>query len=291
MKKFENRYFEIPAGRDSSVMIPVGVTLPEKPLEGEKVPVVILQHGYLGNKDEWGFYYGATVEERGFDSIAKRLAEVGIGTIRVDMPGSGDSKDDFRNYVLDKCRSDLKDAFEYCMKEFPFDKDRIGFLGWSMGAKIGTTFLLEYKEISPSVFLNPAGDNGGRSIMNAAAAGLDYSGMMATALKEGEAMNEAAAEVFGHDFYVTKDFFDQVEASKTGDEIRQYIDEGRKGLLIYGDSDSTISPQTYEWLRQNSGIPNICIQDMDHDMGLESGRPDYTNTVIDIVTAYFNCYL
>lgn len=285
-----NEYINIPASRDKGTEIPVGATIPEAS-DGGKVPVVVMVHGFLGTKDEWGFYYGATEEERGFDSIAARLYELGIGTIRVDMPGNGDSADDFRNYTLEKCRGDLEDGYRYCMEKYGFDPCRVGFLGWSMGAKIGSVFLLEHPEIKNAVLLNPAGDNGGRSIMNAVQAGLDYKGLREVALKKGEVLNEAATEVFGHEFYMSKDFFDQVDASETGDEIRQYISSGRRGLMIYGDSDSSISKETYKWLRENTGIQSLCVQDMDHDMGLESERPDFTITVTDTVAAFYNCYL
>lgn len=287
---FNSEYFKIPATRDSKVEIPVGVTMP-KAERKEKVPVVVMVHGFLGNKDEWGFFCGATKEERGFDSIAARLYELDIGTIRVDMPGNGDSSDDFRNYTLKKCRSDLEDVYKFSMKKYDFSPEHIGFLGWSMGAKIGSAFLMNHNEIRTSVFLNPAGDNGGRSIMNAAAAGLDYKSLRETAGEKGEVLNEAATEVFGHEFYMSGDFFAEVDASLTGDEIRKYIQSGRKGLMIYGDSDSSISPETYKWLRKNTGISSLCIEDMDHDMGLESERPDFTNTVIDVSAAYFKCYL
>lgn len=285
----QNKYFDICASRDPKVRIPVGVTIPEVREGG--APVIVMVHGFLGSKDEWGFYYGASKDERKFDSIAERLYELGIGTIRFDMPGSGESKDDFRNYTLENCRSDLEDVYTCCMKAYKFDPGHVGFLCWSMGAKAGAGFLAQHSEIRNAIFLNPAGDNGGRSIMKAAEAGLDYQALKKSAEEHGEVLNKAATQVFGHEFYMSEDFFRQVEASVTGDEIRSYMDSGRKGLMIYGDCDSSIAPETYKWLRENTGVQHICIQGMGHDMGLESGRPDFTNTVIDLIAAYFHCYL
>lgn len=286
----KNDYFTITASRDNSVEIPVGVTVPEQ-ISEEGCPVVVMLHGFLGTKDEWGFYYGATKEERGFESIAARLLEKGIGTIRMDMPGSGESKDDFRNYTLDKCVSDTEDAFQYCMEKYHFNPSKIGFLGWSMGAKVGAEFLEKHPEIVTCMLLNPAGDNGSTSVYNAAAAGLDYETLKKGADEKGEVLNEPVTEVFGHEFYMSKEFFDQMEASLTGEKYRKYVEEGRRILMIYGESDSSISAETYQWMVENTGVQYFSVTGMDHDMGLESERPDFTNMVIDLITAYFNCYI
>lgn len=286
----KNDYFTIIASRDNNVEIPIGVTIPNQVSENG-CPVVVMLHGFLGTKDEWGFYYGATREERGFESIAARLLERGIGTIRMDMPGSGDSKDDFRNYTLKNCIADAEDAFQYCMEKYNFDSTRVGFLGWSMGAKIGAEFLEKHTDVVTSILLNPAGDNGSTSIYNAAAAGLDYVHLKSEVGEKDEVLNKPASEAFGYELYMSKDFFDQMEASLTGDKYKKILEEGRRVLMIYGENDSSISNETYKWLIENTGIQYFSVAGMDHDMGLESGQPRFTNAVIDAVIAYFNCYI
>lgn len=284
-----NQIFKLDASRDKNVQIPVSVSLPELNA-GETCPVAIVLHGFLGNKDEWGFYYGATNEEIGFDSIALALMKKGIGTIRLDMPGHGDSNDDFRNYTLENAVSDIEDAYKYCMNSYPFDREKVGFIGWSMGAKIGNKFLTRHPEIKAMVLLNPAGDNGKNALINSETPAMDYLTLEEKALKEGEALNAEASELFETEMFMSKAFFEQMVASVTGDEIKAFVDAGKKALMIYGDSDSVINSESYAWLRDNSGIEYVCIPGMNHDLGLESERPDFTRTVVDLAVSFIYCY-
>ena len=280
-------YFTIPASRDESVEIPVGVTLPADLEEGEACPVVIMVHGFLGNKDEFGFYCNSVFETDGFPSIAEELAARGIGTIRIDQAGCGDSQDDFRNYTMSNSVSDLEDAYAYCMDQYSFDPEEIGLVGWSLGGKYGPQFASTHDEISAMVLLNPAGDNGNTSLLTAAGVGLDWE-VLEPQIENGELVTE----FYGEEYHVSEDFFKQIDESTTGDLINAYVqDEDHHALMIYGDKDSIINPETYKWMIENSGIQYVCIPDMDHDLGLESGRPDYTNTVIDETVAYLASFL
>ncbi len=287
-----NQTFTIEASRNAEIKIPVSITVPDLN-ENEKAPVVIFAHGFLGNKDEYGFYYGATVEERGFEGFADQLLKMGIGSIRIDQPGTGDSEDDFRNYTLENCGSDLRDAYEYCMNKYPFDRERTGLLAWSMGAKVSAKLALENVQIDPIVLLNPAGDNGNNSIYDAVEAGIDYPNLEKEAMAAGEVLNAAAPEIVDTDrtFVMSKDFFTQVNASKTGDMIREMSEAGRHILLIYGDADTVISKSTYAWLVENAGINYVCIPGMEHDLGLDCERPELTNIVINVAGAYLYRYL
>ena len=286
-----NDYFTIPASRDEAIEIPVGVTVPSLE-EGEYCPVAILVHGFLGSKDEeFGFYANATDETYPYESMADQLLSLGIGTIRIDQPGSGESKDDFRNYTLENSVSDLQDAFDYCMDTYPFDESKVGLVGWSMGGKVGPKFISQNDCVSTLVLLNPAGDNGNNALLTAAAANLDWENLSAIAQENSEVLNEGASSFVGHDLYMSKAFFDQVNASVTGDEITAFIEAGGNGLMIYGDKDNVINPTTYQWLVDNSGIEYVCIPGMDHDLGLESNRPDYTRIVLDMTTSYLYRHL
>ena len=281
-----NTYFSIPSSRDESVEIPVGVTVPSLK-EGESCPVVLLVHGFLGSKDEeFGLYANNTDETYDYKSIAEQLLELDIGTIRIDQPGSGDSEDSFLNYTLENSVSDLQDAYDYCMEQYAFDPSRVGLVGWSMGGKVGAKFVSQNDNVSTLVLLNPAGDNGNTSLLTAAGAGLDWNALEA-GLKDGKVYNETASAFAGKDLYMSEDFFEQIDQSTTGDEVTAFMQrDGTHGLMIYGDQDSVINPDTYEWLIENSGISYVCIPGMDHDLGLESNRPDYTNIVIDSTVSY-----
>jgi len=279
-------YFTIASSRDPDVEIPIGVTVPALK-EGETCPVVVLVHGFLGSKDEeFGFFANAGQNEYPYESMADRLLEFGIGTIRADQPGSGESKDDFRNYTLNNSVSDIQDAFNYCMEKYPFDSERVGLVGWSMGGKVGPKFISQNSNISTMVLLNPAGDNGNTSLLTAAGAGLDWENLNKVAQAEGEVYNETASSFAGRKLVMSKEFFDQMNASVTGDEIISFINGGGHGMMIYGDKDSVINPETYQWMTEFTGIESECIPEMDHDLGLESNRPDFTEKVLDMTVAF-----
>ena len=284
-------YFILPASRDSAVEIPVGVTVPALE-EGETCPVAVLVHGFLGSKDEeFGFFANATEDTYDYESMADQLLSLGIGTIRIDQPGSGESKDDFRNYTPDNCVSDLQDAYDHCMETYPFDAARVGLVGWSMGGKVGPQFAAQNSNIQTMVLLNPAADNGNSSLLTAAGAALDWKVLDAKAQKDGEVFNETASGFVGHDLYMSKAFFDQVNNSKTGDSLIAFTKAGGHGLMVYGDKDSVINPVTYQWVIEKSGMEYLCVPGMDHDLGLESDRPDFTRIVLDAAVSYVYRYL
>lgn len=283
-------YFTLPSSRDPSVEIPVGVTVPSLQ-PGDTCPVVLLVHGFLGSKDEkLGFFANATDETYAYQSITEQLLALGIGTIRIDQSGCGDSKDDFRNYTMVNSVSDLQDAYDYCMANYSFDSTKVGLVGWSMGGKVGPLFVSKNSDISTMVLLNPAADNGNNSLLTAAEAGLDWEVLKAEVQAKGEVYNKVASDSEGRDIIMSKAFFDQVDNSKTGDEITAFIQNGGHGLMVYGDQDTIINPTTYQWVISRSGMEYYCVPGMDHVLGLRD-RPDITRIVLDATVSYLYRYL
>lgn len=81
---YESRGVEVPA----TVIMPAG----KGPF-----PIVVMAHGHGGSRDE----------NVGFPSIADALAKKGIGSIRMDFPGSGDSTESFQDNNLSNMKQDL----------------------------------------------------------------------------------------------------------------------------------------------------------------------------------------
>lgn len=120
-----------------------------------------------------------------------------------------------------------------------------------------------------------------RKILNAMRE-LDYSVLDEEPLKstDGRVLNQGLTDYFGEDIYMSVDYFKQVDASVTGDEVKSFIDSGKAGLLIYGDKDSVINPETYSWLVENTEIENICIKGMTHELGLEIDDDEMTAEIV-----------
>lgn len=279
----------LPSEQTPSREIPFGISLPSIK-NNELCPAVLLVHGFLGHKEENGVYYG-DYSKTGIHSISKQLLELGIASIRLDMPGSGASQADFRDYTLQNCLADLNTVYRYCLEHYPIDYNKIGLVGLSMGGKIGAAFINLHPEIRTAVFLNPAGDNGNHSLLTAAEAGLDYPALEKELGDKEEVLNQPISEYFEKDFYMTASFFKQVNASKTGDEITEFLKSGGHGLLLFGGRDSVINPETYTWLIKNTSIPYLCIPEMTHELGVDINDLRITNTVTEVTASHLYRFL
>lgn len=102
-------------------------TLPDSP---EKVPCVLLLHGFTGT------VYGY----KGLNTrIARDLAEAGIGCIRFDFYGNGESDGEFEDFTFTGMYADTEDLFAW-MKAQPFaDPDRQYLSGQSMGGYVAAS--------------------------------------------------------------------------------------------------------------------------------------------------------
>jgi len=108
--------------------------IPEK---GKKpYPVVVMFHGFTGNKAESHFLFTKT---------ARHLSSKGIGVFRLDLMGSGDSEGNFEDMTLLTEIQDGKKAIEFIMSDGLFDRNRIGILGLSMGAVTASYVAAEYR--------------------------------------------------------------------------------------------------------------------------------------------------
>ena len=71
---------------------------------GDKVPLVIVIHGFTGNK-----------EERHIVAVSRMLNEIGFATLRVDMYGHGSSEGSFFNHTLFKWLTNALTVIDYAL--------------------------------------------------------------------------------------------------------------------------------------------------------------------------------
>ncbi|MCM8807639.1 MAG: alpha/beta hydrolase [Candidatus Omnitrophica bacterium] len=103
--------------------------------EKEKSAGVVFFHGFTGNKCESHFL---------FTKLARRLCKEGICVLRFDFYGSGDSEGNFEDITIETEMKDGESAIEFFKNlEFIY-KEKIGILGFSMGAIIGTYIASKY---------------------------------------------------------------------------------------------------------------------------------------------------
>lgn len=112
---------------------------PESP---EIYPAVVLCHGFGGNKTE---------AHRIFVRLARSLEKRGIGVLRFDFRGSGDSQGDFKDTTVTRDLTDITSAIDFIERQQRVDKERIGLLGLSLGAFLSVLTATRDKRIKSLV--------------------------------------------------------------------------------------------------------------------------------------------
>ena len=118
--KTENVWIQGSVGKLSAV-----VQTPDGLTEGKKCPVVIIMHGFMGNKD--GMLEKLT---------ADKLAQNGIATVKFDFNGHGESEGEFSGMTVPNEIEDAKLVYEY-VKSLPFVGD-IALTGHSQGGVVAS---------------------------------------------------------------------------------------------------------------------------------------------------------
>lgn len=98
-----------------------------RPLNAAKSPVVLMCHGLGGHKVGKGRLYV---------SLAEMLSTLGIGTLRIDFRGSGDSEGEFSAMTIDSEVSDALTALNYLKNSQFIDSERIAIFGRSFGGVV-----------------------------------------------------------------------------------------------------------------------------------------------------------
>lgn len=112
-------------------------------------PIVVFFHGFTGHKIENGRLY---VE------LARALCEKGIGSLRFDFRGHGESPLPFEEFRLDYAFEDAERVIEYVRKKLSgdFDVSRLGILGLSMGGAVAINIAAKDQGIKAVALLSPA---------------------------------------------------------------------------------------------------------------------------------------
>jgi len=132
-----------------------GVELPfflHVPSVQEESPVVIMFHGFTGNKIE---------NARLFVNLSRALCERGIGSVRFDFRGHGEGPGSFEDFDIEQAISDAKAVVEKASKFKEFNESGMGILGLSMGGQIAIRVAHDINRIKAAALLSPAIDFSG----------------------------------------------------------------------------------------------------------------------------------
>jgi len=257
------------------VNVPMTLVLPAPDASG-KFPLVVLAHGHGGSRQEAG----------GFELLARRLAERGIASIRMDFPGCGDSTEPFTNNNLSNMLQDLQAARKYAVAQAEIDADRVGLLGYSMGGRLAVLLA----EIDPSygvmVTWTPALNNGAEREI------IEFGGADAYAALRAEAQNQGMAEYttrWGNQLQLGYRWFTDLEQTMPLLSLATF-----KGslLVLYGDQDDVVPPEVSEAAiaaaTSSREVVRHVVVSANHALGFYTQRPEIADEVVNTTVDFFS---
>ena len=118
-----------------------------------KAPVVLLIHGFTGNRHE---SVSKSAPLGKFSLLASKLSDVGIASLRIDMRGSGQSDGSLEDITAFTELEDAIAACEYLKQSELVDGNKISVLGLSFGGLVATALCAKDRKIKSLVLWNPA---------------------------------------------------------------------------------------------------------------------------------------
>ena len=102
-----------------------------------KVPMVLIFHGFTGNKMEPHFI---------FVKLSRRLEQLGLASMRFDFIGSGESDGDFKDMTLSGEIKDAEAILEFAKTLDWVDRDNIYVVGLSMGGAVASVLAGQHSD-------------------------------------------------------------------------------------------------------------------------------------------------
>ena len=252
--------------------VPATVVVPDG--EGP-FPAVVMNHGHGGGRQEGG----------GFGKLASALAEAGIMSIRMDFPGTGDSKEPFTEGTLTNMISDSNASLVFMLANFPADPSKLGILGYSMGGRIALTIAQQPNSPYEAVgLLAPSANPGKGLLLFFAGSEAEYERLYAEASTDKGYADYTTQ--YGQQQQLSKVWFDEMLASSPLDGISAYTGAM---LVVHGDKDTVITPEENQAVVAAYPAASIVtVPEADHGYGFYSDQPEVTKLVQDSFATFFS---
>ena len=253
---YESRGVQVPA----TLVTPDGV---------DAFPVVALIHGHGGSREE----------NVGFAAIADALAAQGIGSIRMDFPGCGESTESFQNNVLSTMKADVLAAVDYAKANLNVTK--VGLFGYSMGGRITLELLAEGTTPDAIALLAPAADT--PDLKNLFGGEEGYEALRATAEADGFAVYTT---IYGQVQELSKAWFDDLDKYA---DVKADASAAWQGpaLVIWGTDDEAVNPAVSAAVADALGAQTFEATGEGHGYGFYSEDDAVRNAVAGAVAAFF----
>ena len=256
------------------IQVPVTLTMPG----GEPdvaAPLVVLVHGHGGTRQENG----------AFTELAAMLAEVGIASIRMDFPGSGDSTEAFTHNNITNMLQDVHASFEFAIAQPGIDKGRVGMLGYSMGGRLAMLTIADEPAYSATVLWAPVALDGAQAMFEYFGGKDQYEEIRDEALRRGQVSFTTS---WGQEQLLDEEFFDDLERSEPLQAIARY--RGHL-LVVHGSADAAI-PVNNGRIASQAALSTASaelrmIKDAGHGFGFFGDEPDVRAEVLGATVDFF----
>jgi uncharacterized protein len=242
--------------------------------EGGPAPVVLLFHGFTGNRDELPV---AKTKEGVFQRTARLLAEKGYASLRIDFRGSGESQDiAFADTTFEKQIADGIAAIAFVEGDKRVDGQKLGIIGWSQGGLVASA--VAGRTNKPDAV----------ALWAAVATPADtFKALLgADTIRAGGATGDTPLNIklpWGAEIALKQGFFDGINAINPGQEIATY-----KGPLFVaqGTEDTTVLPASADvFLDKHEGDEAKWTEKMDHVFNAFTG-PETLDKMVGSTLAY-----
>ncbi|XOV82656.1 MAG: alpha/beta hydrolase family protein [bacterium] len=258
----------------SSRQTRIPVTLVAPAIHSQPVPLVLLIHGHGGTRHEAG----------GFTRVADLLAGRGMASVRMDFPGSGDSREPFSANNLSNMLADIASAQRFAETQLTIDPTRIGLLGFSMGGRLALLYS-QTLNIKSMALWAPAATDGASSMVAALGGQARYENMKKQAHTAGAVPFTTS---WGQQQLLGYQWFTDLENSKPGVAIRQFRGDL---LVLYGNLDQVVKPAVaaavYDQATRSASRRIHVVEGADHGLGLFSNQPELTAQAITQTADFF----
>lgn len=210
---------EIPGTRGT---IAATVQLPARSARGDELPLVVLCHGFTGNRQGDGH----------FAPLADDLAAQGIATVRLDFAGCGDSTEPYTAYTLANMAADVDSVIAYMQATYGTGKTAL--VGHSMGGRLASLYPQQKGGITALVLWSPANGAGlnGLEFLNID----DFSAVEAMAAEA-----EANGSITAWGVELSAAYMDEMRTSDPNAALRE---SALPTLLTYSGSEGILSSTT-----------------------------------------------
>jgi fermentation-respiration switch protein FrsA (DUF1100 family) len=249
------------------------------PTTDAPVPLVLLFHGFKGERDELPV---VNTEEAMYSRTARIFAERGIATLRIEFRGSGESEGLWEDTTFTSQISDAVAALDFVGTLEGVAVEHIGVIGLSQGGLVAASLASQDARVKSLVLwsaaASPASNFANILPMDTIKAGL--------ALADGEALPITLP--WGEETSMKRGFFEELF---TVDPVAAITRYAGPMLVIVGSRDTTVYPQPQQgqaFLNYHDGHEELVVLDGDHIFDVLATGPEVLDQAIFNSLAWFS---